>query len=135
VAGTGRTTRTRTDPTAEFFEALGKRGHEPFLTRAKGTICLEFTDGRRAEAWRVTLSKGNIAVARGRGPADCVVRASKSLLDELVTGRANAMASLCRGELSIVGDYNLLVIFRRVLPGPPRKRGRRQAAGYARRQQ
>jgi len=106
------------DATAEFFAALAERGHVPFLYRANGTVCIELSHGRRAEAWRVTVSKGDVSVARGRGPADCVVRGQRALL---------------RGDLTLEGDYNLGVLFQRLFPGSSRRRRPRGTAGYARR--
>jgi len=121
------------DATAEFFAALAERGHVPFLYRANGTVCIELSHGRRAEAWRVTVSKGDVSVARGRGPADCVVRGQRALFERLVTGQANAVVALLRGDLTLEGDYNLGVLFQRLFPGSSRRRRPRGTAGYARR--
>lgn len=120
------------DATVEFFEALGKRGHEPLLYRANGTVCVELSDGRRTEAWRVKVAKGDVSVARGGGPADTLVRGRRAVFDRLVSGEANAVVALLRGDLSLEGDYNLGVLFQRLFPGPRRRR-RRESAGYARR--
>ena len=46
----------------------------------------------------------------------------------------NAMAALLRGAMGVEGDVELLVLFQRLFPGPPRSRSRRHTAGYARRQ-
>ena len=39
-------------------------------------------------------------------------------MDDLVSGRANAMASTLRGELVIDGDPDVLVRFQRLFPAP-----------------
>jgi putative sterol carrier protein len=123
------------DASADFFSALGTRGYEPLLERMTGTLRVDLEGGRRTDRWLVAVEKGKVEVAHRNGDADCVVIAPKALFDRLVTGRANAMAALLRGEFAIAGDYNLLVLFQRVFPGPPPKRGQRRAAGYSRRQQ
>jgi putative sterol carrier protein len=122
------------DPTEELFERLAERGHEPLLARAGGTVRVELVDGKRIDYWRVTVERGDVTVARGEGPADCVARAKKELFDRLASGRANAVVATLRGDLVLAGDYNLGVLFQRIFPGPPaaRKRRRAKAARVAR---
>ena len=108
------------DPTATFFEALAKRGHEPLLQSASGTLRIELRNGRRPEYWYVTVSKGDVAVSRANAEADAVVRADKALFDGMVTGRVNAMAAMLRGVLAADGDLGLVISFQRLFPGPPR---------------
>ena len=115
------------DPTAELFQRLEERGHEPLLSRASGTVRVELTDGRRTEYWRIAVDRGDVRVMRGEGPADCVVRGRKETFDRLSSGRANAVVALLRGDLVLVGDYNLGVLFQRLFPGPPAPRKRRRA--------
>jgi hypothetical protein len=119
------------DPAAEFFAELARRGTEPLLLRAKGTLRIELMGGRRSERWIVAIDKGAVTVSRRNGAADCVVRAEKSLFDLLVTGRANATAALLRGALAVEGDANLLVLFQRLFPGPPRSRKQKRTRSRA----
>jgi putative sterol carrier protein len=123
-----------TDPTAEFFDELGRRGHEPLLEKATGTLRFDVADGKRVARWLVTINKGDVTVSRENRRADCVVRADKVLFDKTVRGRANAMAALLRGAIGVEGEPELLVLFQRLLPGPPRSRNRPRAAGQERRQ-
>ena len=53
-------------------------------------------------------------------------------MDDLVSGRANAMASTLRDELVLSGDPNVLVRFQRLFPNPTGRR--KTAAGADRRQ-
>ena len=108
------------DPTATFFEALGKRGHEPLLQNASGTLRFELRNGRRTEHWRVAIAKGDVTVSRASAAADTVVRADKALFDRLVTGRANAMAATLRGVIQSEGDLGLVMSFQRLFPAPPK---------------
>jgi putative sterol carrier protein len=122
-----------TDATTDFFATLGSRGHEPLLKRASGRLRFEITDGKRTDRWLVAVDGGDVVVSHKGGEADVVLGGRKTLFDQLAAGKANAMAALLRGELTIEGDYNLLVLFQRLFPGPQRKRKQRQSAGYARR--
>ena len=116
------------DPTAEFFDALRQRGNEPLLRKASGSVRIDLTDGKRTERWLVELRKGDVAVSRRNARADCVISTDRALFDRIVTGEANALAALLREEVNVEGDVNLLVLFQRLLPGPPRSRRRRRAA-------
>jgi putative sterol carrier protein len=107
------------DATADFFEELDRRAHIPLLAYTSGTLRFELVNGGRKERWFVTLDRGDVAVSRKTGGADCVVHASKELFDEVVSGRVNAMAALLRGELVAEGDPNLLVRLQRLFPSPP----------------
>ena len=118
-----------TDSTAEFFQELGRRGHEPLLEKATGIVRFDLVDGRRTERWLVTLDRGDVSVSRKNAAADCIVRGDRSLLEAMATGEANAMAAYLRGELTLEGDPELLLLFQRVLPGPPKRRRRRPSAG------
>ena len=108
------------DATAEFFDALEARGHEPMLEKATGTLRFDLTDGKRTTRWLVTINKGDIAVSQRNVKADCVVRAEKKLFDRIASGRQNAMAALLRGAVEVQGDPTLLAPFQRLIPGPRR---------------
>ena len=52
--------------------------------------------------------------------ADCLVRADKALIDGIARGEVNATAALLRGELTAVGDLELLMLVQRLFPGATR---------------
>ena len=85
------------DATAEFFDAIGRRGHEPLLGSTSGTLRFDLAEGRRVEHWYVTIEKGDIAVSNKDADADAVVRLERSLFDSMATGKVNAMAAALRG--------------------------------------
>ena len=107
------------EATAEFFERLGRTGHEPLLEKATGRIRFELVNGKQTERWLVALDKGDVAVSHKSGQTDCNVRTSKALFEEIVNGRENAMAAVLRGAVEVYGRPELLMLFQRILPGPP----------------
>jgi putative sterol carrier protein len=106
------------DPISDFFEGLAKRGREPRLAGATGSIRFDLDDDERAQQWRVDVRRGVVAVSQAGGPADCSVRTDASLFDDLVSGRANAMAAILRGKVVIDGDPVFLILFQRLFPAP-----------------
>jgi putative sterol carrier protein len=102
--------------TAEFFDGLAQRGHEPLLERATGTVRFDLVENGRDERWLVAVDKGDIAVSHRNVTADCTLRANRSLFDGVASGQVNAMAAVIRGAIQIEGDWSLLVLFQRVFP-------------------
>jgi putative sterol carrier protein len=109
------------DATADFFAELARRGHEPLLKKATGTLRFDIT-GERPEHWLVDVKKGNVTVSRSNAKADCVMRADRKVFDRIAKGEANALAATLRGTAVIEGNLGLLATFQRLLPGPPRAR-------------
>jgi putative sterol carrier protein len=122
-----------TDATAEFFDALVERGHEPLLEKATVTVRFDLKDAKKTDRWLVSVVNGDLAVSRRNLRADCVVSADKALFDDIVSGKTNALAAMLRGAMSIEGDTQALVLFQRLFPGPSRSRRRRPTAAPARR--
>ena len=120
-----------TDSAVEFFEELGRRGHEPLLAKVTGRVRFELMEGSRTDPWLVTIDKGDLTVSHGPGDADCAVRGDKALFDELACGRANAMSSVLRGALVCTGDVDLLMAIQRIFPAPPRERESEDSARSA----
>ena len=103
-----------------YFEALSQREYEPLLDRATGTLRFE-VEGASAR-WFVSVDKGRVSVSHARRKADCVIRADKRLVEGILSGKVNATAAVLRGALAVEGDPQLLVMFQRILPGPPSDR-------------
>ena len=112
------------DATARFFDALGERGHEPLLEKATGTLRFDITQGSRVDRWFVSIARGDVAVSKKGGDADVVVRVERGLFEKLARGRENAFAAMLRGAIGIEGRPQLMVLFQRLLPSPPRRRSR-----------
>lgn len=126
--------KSSTTPSDRFFEELGRRGYEPLLGSARGTVRLDLVDDRRTERWFLTLDRGDVSVSHRNAAADCVVRVDRRLFDALVNGEANAMAAYLRGAIEADGNAELLLVLDRVLSAAaPRSRRRRRRARTERR--
>jgi putative sterol carrier protein len=109
-----------TDVTADFFEALPRRGPEPLLGSARGSLRFDLTSGSRVDRWLVSIDGGDLSISRKGGKADCVVRGQKAVFDRLASGELNPLVALLRGVLTAEGDPTLLVRFQRLFPDPRR---------------
>lgn len=113
------------DLVESFFEELGHRGRDPLLGRLTGTGRFEIFDGDRTDHWLVTLQGGYVAVSRGDGEAEWMMRADRRSFEQIISGKLSAMAALMRGTLD-VRVFNTSQRFARVtrlFAGPPESRG------------
>jgi putative sterol carrier protein len=108
------------DATAEFFDGLARRGHEPLLAKTTGTMRVELVGGARPERWLIAVDAGDVAVSRRNARADCTIRCDRDLFARVATCEANAMAAVLRGAMTIDGDPSLLVVFQRLFSVPAR---------------
>lgn len=114
------------DIVQEFFDGLAEQGRIPLLHMVDGTF--GFQIGGRY--WFVRVQKGAVTVSRRRSRADCELTGDERLFSAFVSGEKNALTAAMRGELSLVGDAGLLMLFQRVFPGagdtdgPPRDQQR-----------
>jgi putative sterol carrier protein len=106
--------------TDDFFGSLASPGHVELLEKARGSVRVELGSGKGAERWLVTIDKGDVVVSHKAGAADCTIRSSKALFDRIAGGDVNALAAFLRGELEVEGNWELLVLFQRLFPSPPR---------------
>jgi hypothetical protein len=116
-----------TTSSLEFFDDMGRRGHEPLLERVRATVRFDITEGRRTEHRLVRIDHGDIRVSVADGPADCVLGGDHAVFDAIVSGRTTVMVALLLGVLAIDGDPELLVLTQRLFPGPAAGRSRSDA--------
>jgi putative sterol carrier protein len=117
----------------EFFAELARRGHEPVLAKANGTVHFEAVHGPETDHWTVSISNGDVTVSRDCFEADCLVRADRDSFDRFASGQTNLLAALLRGELMVEGDISLAMLFQRLLPGPQDPPAQRLATADRRR--
>jgi putative sterol carrier protein len=122
-----------TTSTAEFFDNLSRRGHEPLLKRVAATVRFDITDGERSEHRLVRIDHGDIRVSTDDEPADCVLGGDRAVFDAIVGSRMTPMVALLLGVLAVDGDPELLVLTQRVFPGPAAASSGRDAVAGGRR--
>jgi putative sterol carrier protein len=108
-----------TASTAEFFDKLSRRGHEPLLEKVRATVRFDISDSERTEHWLVRIDHGDIWVSGENVPADCVISCERPVFDAVFAGRMSPLAALLRGAMAVDGDPQLLVLTQRLLPGQP----------------
>ncbi|MGI5215794.1 SCP2 sterol-binding domain-containing protein [Plantactinospora sp. CA-290183] len=106
------------DPTTDFFEGLNHRPPDPLLTRVRGTLRFELTQGEKVEHWLLVLSAGSVSATQADRPADCTVRTDRGFFDLIAKGEANPFASLLRNRVSVEGKLLLYSYLNHLVPGP-----------------
>ena len=105
--------------TSTFFKELADRGTNPILARTTGTIRCDLSNGGGdIEHIYIAIDKGAMTVSDAKRDADAIIRADRDLMDDVTGGRVNVMAALLRGVIDVEGDFNLLMRFQKVFPGP-----------------
>jgi SCP-2 sterol transfer family len=105
-------------PADEFFDAIGRRKHEPMLENVTGTIRFDLMQGVCTEHWLVSISRGDISVSRDMAGADSYLRADRDLFDRVARGEDYLLAALIRGAVVAEGNLELPVLFEKLFPGP-----------------
>jgi putative sterol carrier protein len=105
-----------TDATAEFFDELNRRRHEPMLKRLSATLRWDIIDGDRTEHRLVRIDHGDLRVTMSEEPAECVIIADRAVCNDVIKGRTSALAALLRGAVTIEGDRELMVLAQRLFP-------------------
>lgn len=107
-------------PRHPFLDELHDRGFEPLLAKTTGCLRVELTGGNGTDRFYVNINKGELTVTQ-KGPAapTCIIRSTRELFDQIARGEQNAMAAALRGSVHLEGDPGILLVFQRLLPGPP----------------
>jgi putative sterol carrier protein len=130
VEGTGEDVN---DSVTNFFDQLGGRGHVDLLEKARGTLRIDLTDGKKTEHRLIEFDRGDISVSRRNARADCVFRADRELFGRIARGEANGVTAVLRGEAAAEGDLELLFMLQRVFPTPARAHNGQKGATRGRR--
>ncbi|MEH1058730.1 SCP2 sterol-binding domain-containing protein [Micromonospora sp. CPCC 206171] len=113
---------------ADFLERLTSRRRPQLPETLTGTIRLDLHDGGSTEHWYLTVHDQRVDVTRSPDDADLVVRADREVFGRLADGRTEVVQSLMRNELTVQGEMRLLLILRRIFPGPADARHPRDVA-------
>src|SRR5215813_1853453 len=106
------------DPTAEFFRRIDWSRPATLPTHLKATVSIEVTSNGSVDSWLVTFDGGVIHVLPERHPADCTIRMSRSLFNQLVRGSVRGLPLVLANEMIVEGDFRVLPLLASVLPGP-----------------
>ena len=122
---------------AQFLQHLDAGPRTDLPETTAGTVRLDVRCDGCTEHWYLTIADQHIQVTRSSDDADLVVGASRDVFDKLANGRMHLAVALLRNELTVRGNMALLMLLRRVFPGPagarhPRELGR---AALARREE
>ncbi len=113
-----------TDATADFFDGLSRRGHEPRLANVRGTVRFVIDQSGHTDEWCLSIDHGALRVSAGAGGADCadpdcVVGAARDVFGGVATGEVNAMAAMLRGDLLLSGNAELIAACQWLFGPPP----------------
>jgi len=103
-----------TGATERLFAGLDRRGHEPLLEHLDATLRFEINDAERTDVWSVRIEGGDLRAYRERVDADCVVRSTRALFEDLADRRTDGITAMLRGELIFDGDPEMLVPVQRI---------------------
>ncbi|MFF5177922.1 SCP2 sterol-binding domain-containing protein [Micromonospora sp. NPDC000316] len=110
----------------QFLRDLGA-GRRPELPETTaGTVRLDIRSDGCTEHWYLTIADQHVQVTRSADDADLVVRASRAIFDQLANGQMHLAVALVRNELTVRGNMALLMLLRRIFPGPPGARHPRE---------
>jgi SCP-2 sterol transfer family len=122
------------DAVSDFFEDLSSRAYDPLLRSVSGTVRFDLVSGKTTERWLLEIRKGDLSVSHRNVAAGTVMRLSRTLFEAVARGETNLFPALLRGEVTLEGDYRLMIMVRRLLRRRLAVRQPRTTAGYARRQ-
>jgi putative sterol carrier protein len=105
--------------TAEFFDEVHRRGHDPLLRRVNAVVRFETTGGDERVVRLVRIDHGDVTLSTADSHSDAVFRCSTAEFEGLINGQTTAMASLLRGTLTVEGDPELLVLAQRMFSWMP----------------
>jgi putative sterol carrier protein len=107
-------TDSRVHATEAFFERVAETDYEPLLARIKGTLRFDLDESGTIEHWFVSVDRGRVSVSHRNAAADAVLEADRSMFEQVLDGRINAMAAVLRGAIVPKGDLGLLISFQRL---------------------
>ncbi|MCO1598978.1 SCP2 sterol-binding domain-containing protein [Micromonospora sp. RHAY321] len=119
---------------AEHLEQLGSGRRTDLPETTAGTLRLDACDDGHSEHWYLTVDDQHVRVTRSSSDAELVVRGDRTVFDRLASGETHLSAALLRNEVTVQGNIRLLMLLRRIFPGPvgarhPRELGRAATAG------
>lgn len=116
------------DATREFFEELGRRGHERLLKKTAGTIRFDLAHDHGVDQWLVVIRNGAISVSKEESDADAVIRTDRAFFDRMARGEAKPLPAWLRNDITSEGQFRFIVLLERLFAPPPGARHPRAVA-------
>lgn len=116
------------DATSEFFDQLGRRGHERLLKKTAGTIRFDLEHDHGIDHWLVVIRKGVVSVSRENRDADTVIRTDSAFFDRMARGEVKPLPAWLRNDITSEGQFQFIVLLERLFAPPPRARHPRAGA-------
>jgi hypothetical protein len=107
------------DPTEEFFDELGRHGHERLLKKSRGTIRFELEHDGRVDHWFLAIDSGEVRVSREERDADMVIHTERAFFERMARGEAKPLAAWLRSDIVGEGQFRFIVLLERLFPPPP----------------
>jgi hypothetical protein len=109
-----------------FFDELTHRGYDPLLARLSTVGRFEACDRGRTDQWIVTVRDGRASMTPQERNIGWVLRADRSVFNQLIRGEVSALESLMRGAISItlIDESQRFSLLTRLFAGAPATRGR-----------
>ncbi|WP_431974516.1 SCP2 sterol-binding domain-containing protein [Micromonospora haikouensis] len=102
--------------------------HEDLPETVSGTVRLDIRDDGSTDHWLLTIADQQVGVSRSAEAADLVVAGEREVFDRIVAEGIHIGAALVRNDVTAQGDLRLLMLLRRLFPGPPDARHPREVA-------
>jgi putative sterol carrier protein len=106
------------DATREFFDELGRRGHERLLKKTAGTIRFDLEHDHGIDHWLVVIRNGAVSVSKENRDADTVIRTDSAFFDRLARGDAHPLSSWLRNDITSEGKFQFVVLLERLFAPP-----------------
>lgn len=107
------------DATREFFDELGRRGHERLLRKTAGTIRFDLEHDHGIDHWLVVIRNGTVSVSKENRDADAVIRTDSALFDRMASGKVKPLPAWLRNDITSEGEFRFIVLLERLFAPPP----------------
>ncbi|HET6793581.1 MAG TPA: SCP2 sterol-binding domain-containing protein [Acidimicrobiales bacterium] len=107
------------DTVAAFFARLHGSDQRARLGRLSGTYRFDVAGPSGTQHWYVAADAGTLQVSHRRDRADAVMSADRRVFEGMVAGTLRPWPAMLRNSVTVDGDLHLLIMFLRLLPGPP----------------
>ncbi|MFC8850483.1 MULTISPECIES: SCP2 sterol-binding domain-containing protein [unclassified Micromonospora] len=113
---------------ADYLACWVAGRHEDLPETTSGTVRLDIRDDGSTDHWFLTIGDQHVGVSRSAEAADLVVAGDREVFDRMIADGTHIGAALVRNDVTAQGNLRLLMLLRRLFPGPPGARHPREAA-------